>query len=228
MGASSAKLFNSRVTDVGEFKEDWPDEVMKNEPMFFNCSVQFARENGGPVTQSFLDAVPDGWENAVVDSRVHMLMPGWFPAIPGYHHDDVPRPPIPVGQHFMTAPQPDYDTPRYLSEHLLGLANGDICPTEFAVGRCVMPAIPEGQLIYRAWHNEVERLLSTGELQRFTAPSGRVLAFDWQTFHTGTKAVGSGWRWFCRLTRNSDRCNTITNEIRRQVQVYLEFPMEGW
>ena len=228
MGASTPKKFDSKVSVVGEFKDDWPSDVLKNEPMMFNCSVPFAWEQGGPVMRAFLGAVPEGWEDAVVDSRVHMLMPGWYPAIPGYHHDDVPRPPIPVGQHFMTAPQPDYDTPRYQSEHLLGLANGDICPTEFACGECEMPAIPDEGLIYREWHKRVEELLETGGLQRYTAPSGRVLQFDWQAFHTGTKAVGSGWRWFCRMTRNSDRCKQITNEIRKQVQVYLEFPMEGW
>lgn len=228
MSATSDKYFNSQMLVMGEYRDAWPGDVLKNEPMFFNCSVAFARQNGGPITQSFLDAIPEGWDGAVLDSRVHMLMPGWYPAIPGYHHDDVPRPEIPVGQHFLTAPQPDYDTPRYRAEHLMGLANGDICPTAFAIGTCIMPAIPEGGLIYRAWHTEVERLLSAGALDKVLAPSGRVIWFDWQTFHTGTKAIGNGWRWFCRLTRNSDRCNTITNEIRRQVQVYLEFPMEGW
>lgn len=91
-----------------------------------------------------------------------------------------------------------------------------------------MPAIPEGELIYREWHKRVVQLLEHGELTRVSVPSGRVIYFDWQSFHTGTKAIGSGWRWFCRLTRNSDRCKQITNEIRNQAQVYLEFPMEGW
>src|ERR1700749_4013133 len=81
-----------------------PNEVLKNEPMFFNSDLNFAYEAGGPATRSFIDALPDGWkaEPAVIDTRVHMLMPGWFPAIPGFHHDDVPRPAIPVGHHFGT------------------------------------------------------------------------------------------------------------------------------
>lgn len=91
-----------------------------------------------------------------------------------------------------------------------------------------MPAVPEGELIYRAWHVEVERLLEDGDLFPWECPSGRLIGFDWQTFHTGQKARGNGWRWFCRVTRNSDRCKQITNEMRQQVQVYLEFPMEGW
>lgn len=229
MSASTDKRFYSEARVLGDFDASFSQDVIKSEPMFFNCTPKFAYDNGGPVTRAFLREVPDGWwKDAVLDSRVHMLMPGWYPAIPGYHHDDVPRPAIPVGQHFMTAGQPDYDNPRYLAEHLMGLVNGEICPTAFAIGACTMPAIPEGELIYRRWHAEVESLLRRGELEHWEAPSGKLIAFDWQTFHTGVKARKNGWRWFCRITKNSDRCSKITNEIRSQVQVYLEFPMEGW
>ena len=41
------------------------------------------------------------------------------------------------------------------------------------------------------------------------------------------EGVGAGWRWFGRLSRNTDRVRKITNEVRQQAQVYLEFPMEG-
>jgi hypothetical protein len=157
-----------------------------------------------------------------------MLMSGWYPAIPGFHHDDVPRPEIPVGQHFITAGQPDYENPRYKSEHIMGLVNADICPTVFALGECDMPSIEEGGLIYREWHKQVERLLAVGELAPFAAPDRTLIQFDWQTFHSGVKAVSNGWRWFGRVSRNTDRTKKITNEIRQQVQVYLEFPMEGW
>jgi len=228
MGATTPKRFNSQIEIVGDFPSEWDKDVLNKEPMFYKSHISFVREHAGPVTQAFLDSLPSGWDDCVIDSRTHMLMNGWFPAIPGFHHDDVPRPPIPEGQHFLTAPQPDYDNPRYHSEHILGLVNAEVCPTEFAVGECVMPAIPEGGLIYREWHNEVVRLLERGEMQSIKAPSGKLIQFDWQTFHQGTKAVRSGWRWFIRLTRNSDTMRTPKNEIRRQVQVYLEFPMEGW
>lgn len=228
MSALTNKTFFSRVKNLGSFPAVWDNETIKNEPMFFNCDRKFCEENGGPITKAFLAALPEGWENVVIDSRCHMLMPGWFPCIPGYHHDDVPRPAIPVGQHFLTASQPDYENPRYKSEHILGLVNAEICPTEFALGECEMPAVPEGELIYRKWHPEVLKQIDNGNLHKYNAESGKILYFDWQTFHQGTKAVGNGWRWFIRLTRNSDRVNTPTNEIRKQVQVYLEFPMEGW
>ncbi|WPK28783.1 hypothetical protein [Escherichia phage vB_EcoM_EP32a] len=164
----------------------------------------------------------------VFDSRVHMLMPGWYPAIPGYHHDDVPRPDIPVGQHFITAGQPDYDNPRYLSEHILGLVNADVCPTHFATGTAEFSQIPDGELIYRQWHKEVLEKIEKGELEKWEAPDRTLLQFDWQTWHTGSRAISNGWRWFGRVSRNTDRVKKITNEIRVNAQVYLEFPMEGW
>lgn len=197
--------------------------------MFFNSDLEFAFEKGGPITHSFIQALPDGWkEDVIFDSRVHMLMPGWFPAIPGYHHDDVPRPPIPVGQHFATAGQPDYDNPRYLSEHILGLVNAEICPTHFAIGKSEFLEVPAGEIIYRQWHKEVIEKIENGELVEHCAPDRHLVEFDWQTWHTASKALTNGWRWFGRVSRKTERTANASNEIRRQAQVYMEFPMEGW
>ncbi len=231
MGATTQKHFNSEIREVGKFAENISNDMIKNEPMFFNCDLNFALEHGGAITRAFIEALPsEEWFDipAVFDSRVHMLMPGWYPAIPGWHHDDVPRPEIPTGQHFITAGQPDYDNPRYKSEHILGLVNADVCPTEFALGNCTMPAIPEGELIYRTWHKEVEDLLAHDMLTHFKAKDRTLYYFDWQTFHSGDKAHTNGWRWFGRVSKNTERASKVTNEIRVNAQVYLEFPMEGW
>lgn len=225
------KTFNSKASIVGGFARRIDNDKIKNEPMFFNCDLEFAFNNGGPITRSFIMNLPDEWQNdgrMVFDSRIHMLMPGWYPAIPGFHHDDVPRPPIPVGQHFLTAGQPDYDNPRYLSEHIIGLVNADVCPTNFALGESTFSEVPEGETVYRQWHPEVVQKLKDGELTSFSAPDRTLVEFDWQTWHTGTKCVSNGWRWFGRVSRNTDRVKKITNEIRVNAQVYLEFPMEGW
>lgn len=224
----SDKIFDSQILIGGSFAALIDNAAIKSEPMFFNCSPDFAYNNGGPITQSFLDALPAGWGDAVFDSRVHMLMPGWYPAIPGYHHDDVPRPTIPTGQHFLTAGQPDYDAPAYLSEHIMGLVNAEVAPTHFAIGRCDMKRVPDGDLIYRQWHYEIEAKLAASEISRIDAPDRQLIHFDWQSFHTGSQAVKNGWRWFGRISRNTDRAKSVTNEFRRNAQVYLEFPMEGW
>lgn len=102
---NSSKHFDSQIHELGHFANDCSNDDIKNEPMFFNCDLDFAWDNGGNITRSFISNLPYDWqdEGIVFDSRVHMLMPGWYPAIPGFHHDDVPRPDIPVGQHFITA-----------------------------------------------------------------------------------------------------------------------------
>lgn len=224
------KTFDSQARAVGSFAGRISNDKIKNETMFFNCDLAFAFDNGGPITRSFIMNLPDDWNNdqVVIDTRIHMLMPGWYPAIPGYHHDDVPRPDIPAGQHFLTAGQPDYDTPRYLSEHIIGLVNADVCPTHFATGRATFSEVPEGKTIYKHWHPEVLRHIEDGNLKQWEAPDRTLLQFNHATWHTGSKAVKNGWRWFGRVSRNTDRVKKITNEIRVNAQVYLEFPMEGW
>jgi hypothetical protein len=225
----SVYQFDSRVQLRGAFPAEFPDSVVKNEPMFFNCDLKFAHENGGPITKAFIEALPADWtdEPVVLDSRVHMLMKNWFPCIPGFHHDDVPRRKDQYGQ-------PNYDDPEYRSEHLMGLVNAHVAPTLFALTpegatdspRFELPA-PD-RVVYEAWHWEVERLLKEGQLTAFEAPSGQLLQFDWQSWHTGQRAVSNGWRWFVRLSRKTARTEHITNEFRRQVQVYLENLMQGW
>lgn len=226
----TSKIFDSKIENLGRFAEDLSNDIIKNEPMFFNCSLDFALTFGGPITQSFIENLPNDWktESTVFDSRVHMLMPGWYPAIPGWHHDDVPRPSIPTGQHFITAGQPNYDNPSYKSEHILGLVNASVCPTEFAIGRQEFSKVNDGDLIYRKWNDEVNAYISDNKMELVKAEDRTLIHFDCDTFHQGNVAVSNGWRWFGRISKNTDRTKAITNEIRKQVQVYLEFPMEGW
>lgn len=215
--------FNSEIR-IEENPVNWmpnssQDEI-KNEPMLFSCNLQYARQLGGPITNAFLNRIPAyilTKSDFIVDSRVHMLMQDWYACIPGYHHDDVERGPN---------GQPNYhgDFPR--SEHVMCLLNGDICPTEFAIGSSSFEDINEGEKYYKEWHKVVVNKLENGELKKFSAPSNKPIYFDCETWHTGVKAKASGWRWFIRASWNTSR--RPVNEVRRQVQVYLEYPMEGW
>lgn len=218
--------------------QEWGEEYVKNEPMLFSATPAFAWKNGGPITQDFLAnffgitlADEATWvlsdskcSNFCFDSRVHMLMPGWFPCIPGWHHDDVPR--------SRSDGQPNYVSPEYSAKHVLALVNGDICPTEFAVGSA---AYPETDLfspdpIYKVWHQLVEQDIAMGVLERRLVPSNTLIHFNNHSFHQGTRAIKRGWRWFGRLSWDAgyEQGRPHANEIRRQVQVYLENPMEGW
>lgn len=210
--------FVSQIKIGPSFGRDFSEIEIKNEPMFFNSDLDFAFKNGGDITKGFIQTYfqSGGTKDAVFDSRVHMLMKGWFPCIPGFHHDDVWRP--------AAKSQPDYDNLKYKSNHCLGLVNGKICPTEFALGNISLSGILDGEIIYKQWHKEIESM----NLERRKIETQNLVWFDWQSFHQGTRAVQDGWRWFGRISYNTDRTKNITNEIRRQVQVYLEFPMEGW
>lgn len=221
------KTFNSQICYRGSFVDTWTQDQIKNEPMFFNCDLDFAYNNGGPITRAFLRALPDDWEGTkenpvVLDSRVHMLMPGWTPCIPGWHHDDVPRGGV--------TNQPIYDG-TCKADHIMGLVNGDIAATRFIVGPVTVSEAHSKALVYKEWSQEINAQIDGEFIPKsaiVSAPSGRLIQFDCYAFHTGVPAVASGWRWFVRVSRNTERTKKITNEIRRQVQVYMQFPEEGW
>jgi len=210
---------NSEIT-VGRTIGSFDESTLKNEPMFFNCTWSFAHMHGGHPTRKFLEALPENLQNdkTIIDSRVHMLMPGWFPCIPGFHHDDVPRE--------RSNKQPEYHNPSYRSNHAMILYNGGICPTEFALGESEFPDVELGKTYYKEWHPMVEEKINSGELISFKAPADTVVYFNDRTWHQGTRAIKGGWRLFIRASWDTNRIPT--NEIRRQVQVYLEAPMEGW
>ncbi len=219
-------IFNSKIVvrqGIHNNVYDAPSQdIIKNETMFFNSDLEFAYKNGNDITRSFINSLPPDWTscNPVLDSRVHMLMNGWFPCIPGWHHDDVPRN-TPTGQ-------PNYIDPEYRSEHLCCLVNAEICPTNFLIGDIDVSDPDHNSIQYNIWDNEIQKLRTEKELNIIEAKSGELIQFDCDTFHTGTRAVKDGWRWFIRLSRNTERQKSITNEIRRQVQVYIDPMKAGW
>jgi hypothetical protein len=222
-------LISSKIVLGNCSLKDFSEDQIKNEPMFFNSSLDFAYDNGGKIMEDFIEKFSEEIKNnsqvdwpdlnkIVLDSRAHMLMPGWYPCIPGYHHDDVPRE--------RSDGQPEYRNPSYRSKHVLALYNGDICPTSFALGDAEFSDPEVHDIIYKYWHDEVVKKLEEKKLDFFKAPSNKLVFFDDRTWHEGTKAVKNGWRYFIRASWNTAR--KPTNEIRKQVQVYLENPTEGW
>lgn len=171
---------NSQITH-GTKVRSFDEKVIKNEPMLFNCDWWAAYEMGGDPTKEFLLSLPSHVQNhsTIIDSRVHMLMPGW-------HHDDVPR---------GIDGQPNYYNPEYRSQHAMVLYNGDICPTEFAVGKAEFSNPEFHPIVYKAWHKEVEHNLEHMQLSHVLAPSNQIIYFDDRTWHQGTAAKKGGWRF---------------------------------
>ena len=214
-------LFNSKIKIHDGILPSFTDEQIKNEPMIWRATGKWAYEHGGIITRTFLNEIKKvrgDYENCICDSRSHMHMKNWYPAIPGYHHDTVPR--------TRSDKQPNYDTPEYKANHIMTLINGDCCPTQFAIGECELEEVPLNEIVYKIWHEKIIELLNDKKLKLMNIPTNKLIEFDYQAFHQAQKAVNRGWRWFGRATFNT----TVepANEIRQQVQVYLENLMEGW
>lgn len=215
----------------GKILPMFSDTEIKNEPMLFSSCYDHARGvsqfggGGGDITKAFLDALPEELKNnkTIIDSRAHMLMPGWFPCVHGYHHDDVPRT---WYDRVSDKLQPNYVNPSYRSKHVMALFHSHICPTEFAIGKADFSDPTSHDIVYKYWHNEVINNIKAGHLHKVIAPDHQLIFFDDRTWHQGTKAVKEGWRFFIRASWDTGRI--ATNEVRRQVQVYLENTMEGW
>lgn len=222
-------LIPSFTVEAGRIDKRFEQDMVKNEPMLFNCSTMAAFEKGGPITKAFLAHLPEEWDGVplVIDSRVHMLMPGWYPCIPGWHHDDVPR--------VRSDGQPEYEATTDRADHIIMLVNAEIAPTEFAIGEQSFEVPPLGKTIYEVWHREVEACVEEGALKLEKAESNVLYQFTDRTWHRGVPAVANGWRFFIRASRYYNqggdpiaRRNPRTNEVRKQVQVYMSAENAGW
>ncbi|AMR79434.1 hypothetical protein [Cupriavidus nantongensis] len=219
---SGLKLHHSPLED-----QPFPD-VIKAEPMFFRADLDFARREGGLLTHEFLREAEEIWgdiSNVIIDSRHHMLMPGMYPCIPGWHTDDAPRSPAYCGG------QPNIFTPHYETEHLLCVVDcGTESLTEFLVGDVELSR----RYIERKWaedganfYKTADRLLDTyAPGERIQVKSGQIAEFNVHSWHRGMPAKHRGFRWFIRMTRYSK--HKVENEIRSNAQVYLTDAAYGW
>jgi hypothetical protein len=150
------------------------------------------------------------WRYVSVDSRVHMLMKGMYPCIPGWHCDDFFRP---------QGGQPDLlNAPP--SEHVF-VVLGKCSLTRFVARPLSLPLDYEGTL-YGTLHKRIEALAP----ETFQVGPGEFWRFTQKTLHRGEPAAENGWRVFIRVT-GSDHWEPV-NELRTQTQVYLTAPFKGW
>ena len=149
-----------------------------------------------------------------------MLMKGWYPCIPGWHHDDVPR--------TRKDKQPNYNDTSYFAEHAMMLLNSDIAPTEFVSGEFQIPDVKEGNILYKEWDARVEHLIRINPwlYTKSKVRNNVIYFFDARSLHQGTPATQFGWRFFIRATKNS--LVPAKNKIRKNANVYLPEPFAGW
>jgi hypothetical protein len=194
----------------------YSESVIKNEPMLFSADMHFAYNKGGSIIRRFIDSAlsktpKDDW---IIDVKVAMLMKGWYPCIPGWHHDDIPRS-TPNGQ-------PNYDNPEYKAEHIFCVI-GDCSMTEFFKGIITLPKV-ENNTVYGVWNHLINKNIIEADI--FKCKNGELYYFTDSDFHRGVPATKSGWRVFIRASRSTNRI--FHNEIRNQVQIYLPAHEAGW
>lgn len=211
------KTFKSNAKVIGSMNKNISVEMIKNEEMIFNGDRDFALEEGGLITQSFVYKFLDPNKDWIIDSRVHMLMEDWYPCIGGWHLDDVPRDEL--------TGQPNIHNPEYIAEHILCVIDiGTGSLTQFLSSDVDLPHPPKDKMVYEYYNKEIEENRRFGGCTTFY-PNRSVISFDSNTFHRGTPALKSGWRFFIRATTNTNR--KPANEIRRQSNVYLD-TNKGW
>ena len=119
------------------------------------------------MVRKFIDSLPldSRFKYLSIDSRVHMLMPGWMPCIGGWHCDDFYRPGQ-VGNHATGGPvQPDLEgiirDEKYSKHHALVI--GDTAPTEFITTpfNLEIPTIKPGENLYKKFDQLIEQELES-------------------------------------------------------------------
>ena len=201
-------------------------DIIKEEPMLFSASLDFASKNGGQLTKHMLRVIEGSLSrdiiahanmgyHPIIDTKVVMLKEGWYPSIPGWHCDGIPR--------CASSGQPDMSKLHEPVFHYIGSISSvsDLCPTEI-LNKEVDLDIDDSK-VWKSADSGV-RGLSDIEDNILSLRSGHVVRFDRQTLHNCTPAHSKGWRFFFRL---SFMGTPARNEIRNQVQVYTDVN-NGW
>jgi hypothetical protein len=164
-----------------------------------------------PYALRFLDCLPTG-ERYIVDSRVHMLMPGWYPCIPGWHFDEIKR----TEDNKLDFEHNDFRKVHYL----MIIDSGSESLTEFAW--------PELRRYPESYEELNEIINNDFSCKKETVKANAIYRFSCMDAHRGMPAKRFGWRYFIRATVHTER--EYKSKIRTQTQVYTPSPKidAGW
>lgn len=230
----TAYLFNRKAPLIGPTAADVDTRLIEATPNLRRAGLHNAALFGGPLMRQLLESAPlvGDHKHVIVDTKVSLLMPGWMPAIPGWHTDGVPR--QPAADNGLT-PDPTYSgnpslaeqqqrddagyRPRYHTIHV-----GNDCPTLFLVAPLTLDLDhAEDSDLYQ----EMTKLVGDAQHLMHVSPNpGQWATWDWWNIHCATEATARGWRLLIRVTE-SDIPPVTHGFIRAQNQVYV--PREfGW
>jgi hypothetical protein len=217
------KFCRNPLVFYGSMEQPEASEI-KNTFGLWNASLDDAVRYGGDITRQAIKAMNlrHDRKHIIVDTKVHMLMKGMCPAIPGWHTDGCGRDnnlnPNGSGKPDTLAHEKDLHPNRY---HLLVTGAG--CRTQF-INKPLdifLPSAPSYE-IYTMMSNQVQDRVSYFPEIVDTIPSCQVVEFDIWSIHTGVIATKNEWRYLIRVCE-SDYYHPQTDlrqVIRMQSQVY--------
>jgi len=222
-------LFNQTPPRIGNSIEEPSQDVIETTLNLRQVSLEDAVRYGGPITRAAIGAMEFVGDRKyiIVDTKVHLLMPSFIPAIPGWHTDGVPRGeemnPAGRGKPNLRAQVEGLVTaPRY---HLL--TTGDFCPTTFMTEPTEFDLdLDLNSDLYKNMSQQVNKLDSFKTLE---APASTVVDWDWFNVHAAIPSRGRGWRYLIRVAE-TDHIPPRTDPsdfIRTQNQVYVSTEF-GW
>lgn len=214
------RIIKFNPTEVGAWDSVMPptQKDIINTKQLFQADIEFAWKHGGMFIRKFLDTLPNiawGFE-WIIDTKIHMLKPGWFPGIPGWHVDFAPNWEGIV----------DWTKVNLSEQHYCVITN-DCSQTEF-VAEPLELNVPDLPKINSYLSRQVHALYPDG-IKTFKATPGMVYRFGQLHLHRVTAATKSGWRLFARAS--CTKLRKPLNEIRTQAsQVYILAQDEhsGW
>lgn len=212
------------------YEDGDPDFIQKGieaTPNLSRASLEDAITFGGPLLRSVLEQCPLACDrpHTIVDTKVTILLPGFIPAIPGWHTDGVPRgrykDPYDSGVPSMQAQEARSKQGEFPRFHTLIVGNP--CLTEFVdVPVTLDLRHSEDPDLYK----EVSGLINGGNYPTKFHPHNRWISWSWWNLHRAVPAIERGWRLQIRVAEMYHP-PLKTGFIRAQNQVYVA-PEFGW
>lgn len=224
-------LFNIGRLKKGQLVHGFTQDDIKDTPGLWNAPLDVATLLGGRITQAALASMNLGFDykHIIVDVKTHLLQPGMFPAIPGWHTDGVPR----GGSLSPAKGLPDITkqtqarSPRY---HLMIL--GADCPTIFIKNRNVVLEVPDepSTNLYKNISEQCASSRSSGNIETYEITPGVIYEWDWWELHTAQASKSAGWRYLIRVTETDylEPQKDLNQIFRKQQQVFLTSDKFGW
>jgi hypothetical protein len=236
-GTTRVRFNRSPLATSGSIEQPTMSDV-RSTPALWQASLDDALRYGGDMTRAAIGAMAlrGDRKHVVVDVKVHMLMPGFCPGIPGWHTDGAPRgkdlnplgrgAPNLFAQEFKEEPR--FDLQEQRKPHRFHfLVTGTASLTEF-VDQPLEIAVPNEPTTDLYAH--ISRAVGRLEPRTRSVQSCQVTEFDWWDLHRATFSIGHEWRYMIRVTETDwwEPQRDLRNVMRQQQQVYVRTESFGW